>query len=103
MPGMFRFTLLALVISAPAAFGQSFKVPAGFEITEYAGNDLASDIINVSLDPKGRVIVTGRNYIRILVEDPKTGKAVRAIEFSKEPKSGAHGLLWEGDTLLFVG
>lgn len=100
---MHRIALLALALSAAPAFGQDFKVPAGFTVEEYAGNDLATDIINLSLDPKGRVVVTGRGYIRILVEDPKTGKATSAIEFTKEPKSGAHGLLWEGNTLLFVG
>ncbi len=100
---MFRISLLALALSACPAFAQAFKLPTGFEISEYADAALANDIINLTIDPKGRVVVSGPNYIRILIDDKKTGKANRAIEFSKEPKSGAHGMLWEGDTLYFVG
>src|SRR3974377_1805490 len=45
------------------------RVPAGFEVTEYAGSDLANDIYCMTLDPSGRVVVSGRGYIRVLVAD----------------------------------
>ncbi len=52
--------------------------------------------------PQGRIVVAGRGYIRILVEDG-IGRAGRAIEFAAEPKDGAMGLLWEGNTLFAMG
>jgi len=78
------------------------RVPDGFEVTEYAGSDLANDIFCMTIDPKGRVIVSGRGYTRILVDDGK-GKATRAVDFIAGPKDGAMGLLWEGDSLFVVG
>ena len=57
----------------------------------------------MTVDPRGRVVVAGRGYIRILVDDDGDGKADRAIDFADAPKDGAMGLLWEGDTLYFTG
>jgi putative membrane-bound dehydrogenase-like protein len=96
-----------LLLWIPAgAFGQSvpgLRVPPGFEITEYADSKLANDIFCMTLDPRGRVVVSGRGYIRILVDDDHDGRADRAIPFSDSPKDGAQGLLWEGDTLFITG
>jgi putative membrane-bound dehydrogenase-like protein len=78
------------------------RVPDGFEATEYAGSDLANDIFCMTIDQRGRVIVSGRGYTRILVDDGK-GKAARAIDFLAGPKDGAMGLLWEGDSLYVIG
>src|SRR5437879_3259405 len=78
------------------------RVPPGFTVTEYAGSDLANDIFCMTVDPRGRVIVSGRGYTRILVDDGN-GKAVRAIDVAAGPKDGAMGLLWEGDALYVVG
>jgi len=78
------------------------RVPDGFEVTEYAGSDLANDIFCMTIDPQGRVIVSGRGYTRILVDNGH-GKATRAIDFLTGPKDGAMGLLWEGDSLHYVG
>ena len=41
------------------------------------------------VDPEGRVVVSGRGYIRILAEDPATGKAGQVLEFTAAPKDGA--------------
>jgi putative heme-binding domain-containing protein len=49
------------------------------------------------------VVVSGRGYIRILVDDNHDGRADRAILFSDTPRDGAQGLLWEGDTLYVTG
>src|SRR6266403_2732412 len=100
---MFRLSLLALAITAAPVLAQGFRLAPGYEISEYADASLANDILSLTIDPKGRVVVSGPNYIRVLIDDHKVGKANRAIEFAKEPKSGAHGMLWEGDTLFFVG
>src|SRR5881275_1531762 len=79
------------------------RVPAGFEVTEFAGPNLANDIYCMTLDPQGRVVVSGRGYIKILVDDDGDGKADRAIDFAGTPKDGAMGLFWEGDTLYVTG
>ncbi len=79
------------------------QVPAGFEVTEYAGSDLANDIYTMTVDPKGRIVVAGRGYIRILVDDNNDGKADRAIPFADTPRDGAMGMLWEGDSLYVTG
>src|SRR5215471_17483462 len=101
--------ILAGVVLLFSAFGaradnvqHGLRVPDGFEVTEYAGSDLANDIFCMTIDPRGRVIVSGRGYVRVLVDDGK-GKAGRAIDFAAGPKDGAMGLLWEGDSLFIVG
>lgn len=80
-----------------------FKIEPGFEIVEFADSKLANDIVCMTVDPQGRVIVSGRGYIRILVDDNGDGKADRAHEFSREPKDGAMGLHWEGRELFVTG
>ena len=87
----------------PPAVQASFRVPPGFEVTEFADSRLANDIFSITIDPRGRVVVSGPGYIRILIDDDGDGKADRAIEFADRPKDGAQGLLWEGDTLYFTG
>jgi putative membrane-bound dehydrogenase-like protein len=97
--------LLPLFFSfaSPHLFAQGLKVPPGFEVVEFADGKLANDIHVMTIDPKGRIVVAGRGYIRILVDDDGDGKADRAINFAAEPKDGAMGLLWEGDTLYATG
>jgi putative heme-binding domain-containing protein len=106
MPCRIIITAVALLVPLAAAHAEhvqnGLRVPDGFEVTEYAGSDLANDIFCMTIDPKGRVIVSGRGYTRILVDDGK-GKATRAIDFIHGPKDGAMGLLWEGDSLFVVG
>jgi putative heme-binding domain-containing protein len=98
--------IIALFFSAFTSRADSvqhgLRVPDGFEVTEYAGSDLANDIFCMTIDPRGRVTVSGRGYTRILVDDGN-GKAARAIDFLAGPKDGAMGLLWEGDSLYVVG
>jgi putative heme-binding domain-containing protein len=96
--------LLAGLLSAPLlAQAHGLKVPAGFEVAEYADSRLANDIYCMTVDPAGRIIVAGRGYIRALVDDDGDGKADRAIDVAHEPKDGAMGLCWEGDTLYVTG
>jgi putative membrane-bound dehydrogenase-like protein len=98
--------ILPLTIAPPPAQNhpsRGLRVPPGFEVTEYAGSNLANDIYTLTVDPSGRIVVAGRGYIRILVDDDGDGKADRAIDFADTPKDGAMGLLWEGDTLYVTG
>jgi putative heme-binding domain-containing protein len=78
-----------------------FRIQPGFEITEFAGSNLANDIHCMTIDSKGRIIVSGPGYIRILIDEKNEGRASKAIDFAA-PKEGAQGLLWEGDSLLAV-
>lgn len=91
-------TSLQAQTSAPG-----FKVPPGFVVSEYADQTLANDIYCMTVDAEGRIVVAGRGYIRILVDDTGAGRATRALDFAHEPKEGAMGLLWEGDTLYVMG
>jgi putative membrane-bound dehydrogenase-like protein len=91
--------VVALLHAAPPAL----KVADGFTVSEFAGSALADDIYCMTIDPRGRIVVAGRGYIRILADDDADGRADRAIPFADEPADGAMGLLWEGDTLFFTG
>src|SRR5277367_1131121 len=96
-------TSLLLVASPVVAQPHGLKVPPGFEVLEFADGKLANDIYCMTVDPQGRIVVSGRGYIRILVDDDGDGRADRAIEFAAEPKDGAMGLCWEGDALYVTG
>jgi putative heme-binding domain-containing protein len=82
---------------------QGLRVPPGFEVTEFADSTLANDIYCMTLDPQGRPVVSGRGYLRVLVDDDGDGRADRALDFARPPADGAMGLLWEGDTLYCMG
>ena len=45
------------------------RVPPGFEVTEFADSTLANNIYCMTLDPKGRVVVSGPGYVRLLVDE----------------------------------
>src|SRR5437899_3487798 len=94
-------TLAALVVSPLSAdqVQHGLRVPPGFEVTEFADSKLANDIFSMTLDPRGRVGVSGRGYIRILVDDDKDGRADRAIDFADGQEDLARGLRWEGSAL----
>jgi glucose/arabinose dehydrogenase len=76
-------------------------VPAGFQITEFADAKLANDIYCLTFDPRGRVLVSGPGYIRLLIDDGN-GRANRAVDLVPGLKDGPQGLSWEGDTLYFM-
>lgn len=79
------------------------RLPAGFEATLFADDQLAADIHCLTLDPTGRVVVSGRGYLRVLIDEDEDGKADRALDFRDAPRDGAHGLFWEKSDLYCVG
>jgi putative heme-binding domain-containing protein len=81
---------------------QGFRVPPGFEVVEYADSKLANDIFSMTVDPKGRMIVSGPGYIRLLIEDEKTGVAAQALDMGIGNKEGAQGLFAEGEHLYYM-
>ena len=79
------------------------KVIDGFEVTEFAGDELAHDIYSMTLDSKGRVVVAGAGYVKILVDRDGDGKADEAKLFSEFPKNGAQGMYFNGRSLVCIG
>jgi putative heme-binding domain-containing protein len=98
---------LLLVFLVPTSLAETpphgLRLPDGFEVAEFTDSSLANDIYCLTLDPKGRVVVSGRGYIRLLVDDDGDGRADRALDFAGASKDGAMGLYWEGDTLFCMG
>ncbi|HEX8202540.1 MAG TPA: hypothetical protein VF590_18830 [Isosphaeraceae bacterium] len=104
MIALLPLLLLASLLDVPPVDpAAGLRAPEGFEVVEYAGGALANDIIRMTLDPKGRVVVSGRGYIKTLIDADGDGRAERAIEVADGPKDGAMGLLWEGSSLLVIG
>lgn len=79
------------------------KVPDGFEVTEFAGDQLAHDIYSLTVDSKGRVVVAGAGYVKILIDTDQDGKADEAKVFSELPQNGAQGMYFNGRSLVCIG
>lgn len=79
------------------------RAPEGFRVELFAADELAHDIYSMTLDSQGRVVVSGRDYVKTLHDDDRDGRADRATLLSSLPKSGAHGMLFLGNDLLVTG
>ena len=79
----------------------SINVHDGFEATLFAGPELADDIYSMTLDAKGRVVVSGRGYIRTLHDTDSDGRAEMAVQFAKLDH-GTMGMLFDGPHLWAV-
>src|SRR5262249_27732070 len=99
--------VLALLLAPPPVPAQTtqhgLRVPPGFEVTEFADSTLANHIFGLTLDPQGRVVVSGRGYVRLLIDKDGDGRADEALDFAGAPADGAMGLFWEGTTLYCMG
>ncbi len=94
--------LLAAVPTAPPPPVAGLTLPPGFVAHLYAEHTLANDIYTMTIDDAGRVLVAGRGYVRVLVDEDGDGKADRAIDLIDGLKDGPMGLLAEGDSLYVV-
>jgi putative membrane-bound dehydrogenase-like protein len=88
---------------ADEAGGTGIRVPDGFRVQLYAGDDLAHDIHSLTIDSQGRVAVSGPGYIRILEDRDGNGTADSAITFSDRPSTGSQGMYFHGSSLLCSG
>ncbi len=79
------------------------RVPDGFTVSLYADDELASDVYAMTVDSLGRVVVSGRGYIRILIDEDGDGKADSFRQFADGPKTGAQGMAFHGRNLLCTG
>ncbi|MCE9560488.1 MAG: c-type cytochrome [Planctomycetes bacterium] len=94
------FVLASLPAAAPPA--PDISVPPGFVAAVVADNAIAPDIYTMTIDDDGRVLVAGRGYVRVLVDDNADGIADRAIDLIDGLKDGPMGLFAEGDSLYVV-
>ena len=95
------YIAIALSQLSQADSETSIKVQDGFTATQYAGPDLADDIYSMTLDSKGRVVVSGRGYIRTLHDTNQDGIADKSIQFTKLDR-GTMGMLFDGQYLWAV-
>jgi putative membrane-bound dehydrogenase-like protein len=79
------------------------NVPEGFSVSLYADDDLAHDIYSLTVDAQGRVVVAGRGYVRILIDEDGDGKAEKYKQFSDVPANGAMGMFFLGSDLICTG
>ncbi|HWL07503.1 MAG TPA: PVC-type heme-binding CxxCH protein [Planctomicrobium sp.] len=79
------------------------KVPEGFTITRFAGDDLAHDIHSMTLDSLGRVVVSGPGSVKILIDDDQDGVADRAETLVSDLATGAQGMFFVGRDLICAG
>ncbi|MBI1900722.1 MAG: c-type cytochrome [Planctomycetia bacterium] len=79
------------------------RLPEGFTVGQFADDALAHNIYSMTIDPRGRVVVSGPDYVKTLHDDDGDGRADRAALFSSLPASGAHGLCFVGNDLVFTG
>jgi putative membrane-bound dehydrogenase-like protein len=106
---MTRQSLLAVALclvcltSAHAAEQLGFEVPDGFEVSLYADDTLATNIYSLTIDAHGRIVVSGRGYVKILHDTRGTGKADKATLFSDVPKNGTQGMYFDGNDLICTG
>src|SRR5687767_1917925 len=83
--GPMALTLLGMFVGSPtlkAAANElvawpeaGLRLQAGFQVSEYASQDLADDIYAMTLDAKGRPVVTSRGYIKTLEDTDGDGRA----------------------------
>ncbi len=100
---MLAIGLLVSLFASPPQPAPNLRVPPGFVVTEFADSSLANDILSMTVDPRGRIVVAGKGYIRILVDDDGDGRADRAIPFADSPRDGAQGMFWEKESLFVSG
>ncbi|HEY2910153.1 MAG TPA: hypothetical protein VGI99_07900, partial [Gemmataceae bacterium] len=95
-------SLFLLALLPAAAPVNDIKLPPGFTAHLYSDQALANDIYTMTVDDSGRVLVAGRGYVRVLVDDNNDGRADRAIDLIDGLKGDPMGLLAEGDSLYVV-
>ncbi|MEC9055083.1 MAG: hypothetical protein VX633_07235, partial [Verrucomicrobiota bacterium] len=70
---MLRSFLLILLATTSLHAKNPFRVPEGFEITRFAGDDLTHDTWAMTISEDGKVAVSGPGYIKVLLDTDKDG------------------------------
>lgn len=66
------------------------RIASGFRITQYSDHELANDIYAMTLDSRGRVVVTSQGWIKTLHDMDGDGKADQATVYA-ETRTGGDG------------
>ncbi len=74
------------------------RVARGFKVSMISGPELANDLYCMTLDGRGRPVVSSAGWIKTLHDDDGDGKMDRATTFA-ETRTGAMGLHFEGNDL----
>ena len=74
------------------------RLERGFEISEFAGNDLAPDTWCIAFDSFGRLVVGNGQSIRVLIDEDEDGVADESITFATVER-GVMGMCFVGHTL----
>src|SRR5262245_59711197 len=94
---------LALLFLVPQDLARveefGLRVAKDFKVTLVSDHTLANDLYSMTLDAKGRIVVSSAGWIKTLHDDNGDGKADRAELFA-EVKSGAMGMCFDGNDLL---
>ncbi len=103
-----RFAVIVMLSSLtvdPAWAQQSpgVTVPEGFQVSLYADDNLAHDIYSLTVDSRGRIVVAGKGYVRILIDEDGDGKAEKYRQYSDLPANGAMGMFFLGSDLICSG
>jgi putative heme-binding domain-containing protein len=102
LPIVAPLVLCATLATLIPAAEPGIKAPQGFEVTKFAGDDLAHDIFSIATDIEGRIAVSGPGYVKILEDRNGDGVADHAHEYA-EIKSGALGMYFDGPDLIYTG
>ncbi|HAV62041.1 MAG TPA: hypothetical protein DCY13_06715, partial [Verrucomicrobiales bacterium] len=78
--------------------GLNLRHAAGFKFTQYAGPGWAHEIRSMTLDSEGRVVASGRGWIRRLEDSDSDGVVDKATEIAS-PKTAASGMVFVGNDL----
>lgn len=78
------------------------RIAPGFRITLFADQTLANDIYAMTLDSRGRVVVTSQGWIKVLEDPEGRGRALRASIFAPT-RTGGMGMCFDGNDLYFSG
>ena len=79
------------------------QVADGFEVSLFAGDELAHDIFSMTVDAFGRVVVSGPGYVKILIDEDNDGRADSATTYVDGPATGAQGMYFAGRDLICAG
>ncbi len=101
-PFLLLFVVFATHGSLAAQEGP-LQVPSGFTAQRYADEKLTGDVLCMTTDPQGRIVVSGPGFIKTLIDSDQDGTADKAELFADGPKTGAQGLCFDGNTLYCVG
>ncbi len=86
----------------PNASDPGLRIPQGFRVSVFADETLANDTYAMTLDSRGRVVVTTRGSVSTLHDTDGDGRADRAEIFTAT-ETGGMGLCFDGNDLLFCG